>query len=457
MRGLTIEDIQQIDSPAGVAELFQKLGYQASAQQVDVRDLELSDRSTSQIEAVYLVAEHRQGVHSLQVLLFEIKFSQGGMGGKQWLRSIVNSLIKRADSYLLIVTSNYKQLLLCSPSKRLDERLNLVMDWESCILDCFHASHRERNWLEKLRLQIVSPQSLQIAHASSLKIAANIQKSDPEHSSDDIEDSVRLYLCEIGRIPLLSPTEEIELARAAIHSIEARNRLVAANLRLVVSIAKRYQGRGLDLMDLIQEGNLGLIQAAKKFDPQKGYKFSTYATWWIRQGITRGIADRSRLIRLPVHIYERLSEVKKANRELTQELHRKPTNREIAERLGMEVIKLQKLLEITRSITSLNLDVGSDEDTSLIDLLSAEPIAANEIELEEMKAEIESLLKALTSRECEVLKLRYGFDENDEESLADIGRGLCLSRERVRQIECKAMQKLRAPQFRTNLHFYIYH
>lgn len=459
MSGLTIDDIKEIDSPEAIAALFQKLGYRAVSQQLELQDLELSQRSASQIKAVYLIAEHHQGGYSLQILLFEIESRQDGMDGKQWLKSIVNSLLNRADSYLLIVTSNYKQLLLCSPSKRLDERLNLVVDWESCILDRTQASHRERNWLEKLRLQTTSPQSLQIAQASSLKIAANIQKSDPKESIDGVEDSVRLYLREIGRISLLSAAEEFELARAAIpqsggfanDNIKARNRLVTANLRLVISIAKRYQGRGLDLMDLIQEGNLGLIQATKKFDPDRGFKFSTYASWWIRQGITRGIAERSRLIRLPVHIYEKLSEVRKTNRQLTQELHRDPANQEVADRLEIESIKLKKLLEIQRPIGSLNLYVSEDRDTSLLDLLSSpEPLAISELELEDLKVEVETILKSLNLRHQECLRLRYGFDDNEPKTLEVVGQMMGVTRERVRQIEYKAIQKLNSSRYRKN-------
>ena len=243
-----------------------------------------------------------------------------------------------------------------------------------------------------------------------------------------------------------------ELARQAVHSVESRNRLIAANLRLVVSIAKRYQGRGLDLMDLVQEGNLGLIQAAKKFDPEKGCRFSTYAGWWIRQGVTRGIANRSRLIRLPVHVNEKLSNVKRAVAELSKELHRIPTDCEIAVRLEMDSSQLQNLLKWARSIVSLDLFVGADKDTHLIDfLLSPDTLTMDKVEQNAIKEATSEALRTLNFREEELLRFRYGFDDDEAKTLEAIGKIYGVSRERVRQIEIKAMKKLNAPQQRKNL------
>jgi RNA polymerase primary sigma factor len=448
---LTIEDVRSSDSPQGIVELFQKLGYLAMVQQIDVRDLELPDRCTSQIEAVYLIAEHRQGIQSLQILLFQLKPDKyrALSVAKDWLRAIANSLLKRPSHYLLLVTQDYRQLCLCSPSKRLDSQLNLVLDLESCYINRSNPSHQDRHWLEKLRLYQATPQSLQTNQANVLKVAATIQKSNPEKSN---EDSIGLYLIEIGRIPLLKAGEEIELARQAVHSVKSRNRLIAANLRLVVSIAKRYQGRGLDLMDLVQEGNLGLIQAAKKFDPEKGCRFSTYAGWWIRQGVTRGIANRSRLIRLPVHVHEKLSNVKRAVAELSKELHRIPTDCEIADRLEMDSSQLQNLLKWARSIVSLDLFVGADKDTHLIDfLLSPDTLTMDKIEQDTIKEATLEALRALNFREEELLRFRYGFDDDEAKTLEAIGKIYGVTRERVRQIEIKAMKKLNAPQQRKNL------
>jgi RNA polymerase primary sigma factor len=450
MSKLTIEDIHQSNSPQGVAELLQKLGYPVALRQVDLLDLELPERHTSQIEAVYFLSEYQQGTQSFQILLFQqrrdyYKFSVSA----DWLRAIANNLLNRPVHYLLLVTRDYRQLFLCSPSKRLDHNFNLALSWESCYVDRVEPSSRDRHCLEKLKFQHTAPRSLQIAHAAALKAADNPKAESPKVTLD----SVRSYLNEIGRIPLLSVQAEIEIARQLNPAdITARNRLVTGNMRLVVSIAKRYQGRGLELLDLIQSGNVGLIQAAEKFDPERGFRFSTYATWWIRQGITRSIASESRTIRLPVHLSERLSEVKRVAKELTRELHRTPNHFEIADRLAIDVTKLQYFLQLFKPTCSLDLNVGSDRDTALLDLLSSPNLSNFDvIEQESIAAEVVIVLETLTPRETEVLKLRYGFDDGEAKTLAEIGRNYGLSRERVRQIEDAALKKLNNPKRRKTL------
>jgi RNA polymerase sigma factor (sigma-70 family) len=450
MSKLTIEDIHQSNSPQGVAELLQKLGYPVALRQVDLLDLELPERHTSQIEAVYFLSEYQQGTQSFQILLFQQrrdyhKFSVSA----DWLRAIANNLLNRPAHYLFIVARDYRQLFLCSPSKRLDDNFNLALSWESCYVDRVEPSSRDRHCLEKLKFQHTAPRLLQVAHAAALKAAEN-----PEASSPKVPvDSVRAYLNEIGRIPMLTAQEEIEIARQLDPAdVAARNRLVAANMRLVVLIAKRYQGRGLELLDLIQSGNLGLIRAAEKFDSERGFRFSTYATWWIRQGITRAIADESRTIRLPVHLNDKLSEVKQVAKELTQELHRTPTHPEIADRLAIDVTKLQYFLQLFKPTCSLDLSVGSDLATALLDLLSSPNLSNfDAIEQESIAAEIAIVLETLTPREAEVLKWRYGFDDNGAKSLAEIGQNYGLSRERIRQIEDGALKKLNNPKRRKTL------
>jgi RNA polymerase sigma factor (sigma-70 family) len=450
MSKLTIEDIQQSDSPQGVAELLRKLGYPVALRQVDLFDLELPERHTSQIEAVYLLSEYQQGTQSFQILLFQQRRDYRAFSvSADWLRAIANNLLDRPVHYLLLVTKDYRQLFLCSPSKRLNDKFNLALSWESYYIDRAEPSSRDRHCLEKLKFQHTAPRSLQIAHAAALKAADNTKAELPKVTLD----SVRSYLNEIGRIPLLSAQSEIEIARQLNPAdVAARNQLVTGSMRLVVSIAKRYQGQGLELLDLIQAGNLGLIQAAEKFDAERGFRFSTYATWWIRQGITRSIACESRTIRLPVHLSEKLSEVKRVTRELTRELYRTPTHSEIATRLAIDVTKLQYLLQLFKPISSLDLNVGDDRDTALLDLLSSPDLSDfDAIEQESIAAEIEVVLQTLKSREAEILKMRYGFDDGEAKTLAEIARNYGLSRERVRQIEDRAMKKINNPKRRKTL------
>jgi RNA polymerase sigma factor (sigma-70 family) len=450
MSKLTIEDIHQSNSPQGVAELLQKLGYPVALCQVDLLDLELPERHTSQIEAVYFLSEYQQGIQSFQILLFQQRRDYNKFTvSADWLRAIANNLLNRPVHYLFIVAKDYRQLFLCSPSKRLDHNFNLALNWESYYIDRVEPSSRDRHCLEKLKFQHTAPRSLQISHAAALKAADNPKAELPKVTLN----SVQSYLNEIGRIPLLTAQEEIEIARQLDPAnVAARNRLVAANVRLVVSIAKRYQGRGLELLDLIQSGNLGLIRAAEKFDSKRGFRFSTYATWWIRQGITRSIAAESRTIRLPVHLNDKLSEVKQVAKELTQELHRTPTHPEIADRLAIDVTKLQYFLQLFKPTCSLDLSVGSDLDTALLDLLSSPNLSNfDAIEQESIAAEIAIVLETLTPREAEVLKWRYGFDDDGAKSLAEIGQNYGLSRERIRQIEDGALKKLNNPKRRKTL------
>ena len=273
--------------------------------------------------------------------------------------------------------------------------------------------------------------------------------NDAEITKDvNINDPVRMYLKEIGRISLLTPEEEMELSiKVANGDEEAKNRLAESNLRLVVSIAKRYVGRGLLFLDLIQEGNIGLMKAVDKFDYDKGYKFSTYATWWIRQAITRALADQARTIRVPVHMVETINKMARIQRQLTLELNREPSEEEIAKKMGISVEKVRDVIKISQDPVSLETPIGEEDDSHLgdfvkdINTMTPEEYATNEI----LKEEIKAVLETLQEREQEVLELRFGLIDGTSHTLEEVGKRFNVTRERIRQIEAKALRKLRHP------------
>ena len=273
-----------------------------------------------------------------------------------------------------------------------------------------------------------------------------------------IEDPVRMYLKEIGKVPLLSAEEEIELAkRMELGDQEAKKRLAEANLRLVVSIAKRYVGRGMLSLDLIQEGNLGLIKAVEKFDYRKGYKFSTYATWWIRQAITRAIADQARTIRIPVHMVETINKLIRVSRQLLQELGREPTPEEIAAEMNMPVERVREILKISQEPVSLETPIGEEEDSHLGDFIQDDnvPVPADAAAFTLLKEQLEEVLGTLTEREQKVLTLRFGLEDGRARTLEEVGREFNVTRERIRQIEAKALRKLRHPSRSRKLKDYL--
>ena len=263
-----------------------------------------------------------------------------------------------------------------------------------------------------------------------------------------IEDPVRMYLKEIGKVPLLSAEEEIDLAkRMELGDAEAKKRLAEANLRLVVSIAKRYVGRGMLFLDLIQEGNLGLIKAVEKFDYRKGYKFSTYATWWIRQAITRAIADQARTIRIPVHMVETINKLIRVSRQLLQELGREPAPEEIAEEMNMPADRVREILKISQEPVSMETPIGEEEDSHLGDFIEDDkvPVPADAAAFTLLKESLVEVLGTLTEREQKVLRLRFGLDDGRARTLEEVGKEFNVTRERIRQIEAKALRKLRHP------------
>ena len=279
---------------------------------------------------------------------------------------------------------------------------------------------------------------------------------------DDVsDDSVRLYLREIGKIPLLSSEEEMDLARRIVEGDKkAKDKMAEANMRLVVSIAKRYSGRGLDFSDLIQEGNTGLLRAVEKFDPDKGFKFSTYATWWIRQAITRAIADQARTIRIPVHMVETINKLLRTQRRMTQELNREPTIEELSKELDMEPEKIEYVIKIKQDISSLDAGVGRDgeDDDSVLqdfivdeDTVSPEDSASNQL----LKEQVQEILSSLSDREQKIVRMRFGLDNGKNHTLEEVGQEFAVTRERIRQIEAKALAKLRKHKDAKKLYEYL--
>ena len=279
---------------------------------------------------------------------------------------------------------------------------------------------------------------------------------------DDVsDDSVRLYLREIGKIPLLSAEEEMDLARRIVEGDKkAKDKMAEANMRLVVSIAKRYSGRGLDFLDLIQEGNTGLLRAVEKFDPDKGFKFSTYATWWIRQAITRAIADQARTIRIPVHMVETINKLLRTQRRMTQELNREPTIEELSKELDMEPEKIEYVIKIKQDISSLDAGVGRDgeDDDSVLqdfivdeDTVSPEDSASNQL----LKEQVQEILSSLSDREQKIVRMRFGLDNGENHTLEEVGQEFAVTRERIRQIEAKALANLRKHKDAKKLYEYL--
>ena len=284
----------------------------------------------------------------------------------------------------------------------------------------------------------------------------NLELSMPEGVS--IEDPVRMYLKEIGTVPLLSAEEELRLAkRKAEGDVSAKERLIEANLRLVVSIAKRYTGRGMSFLDLVQEGNLGLIKGVEKFDYTKGYKLSTYATWWIRQSVTRALADQARTIRVPVHMVETINKLIRVSRQLLQELGREPSPEEIAKEMNMPVERVREILKISQEPVSLETPIGEEEDSHLGDFIKDDnvPVPADAAAFTLLKEQLEEVLGTLTEREQKVLTLRFGLEDGRARTLEEVGKEFNVTRERIRQIEAKALRKLRHPSRSRKLKDYL--
>ena len=315
-------------------------------------------------------------------------------------------------------------------------------------------THLEQNNIDVLKVMEISDDDLDVPDETLEAIEEENEETEIDlldlsvPDSVNIEDPVRMYLKEIGKVPLLTADEEIELAKRMEEGDEAaKKRLAEANLRLVVSIAKRYVGRGMLFLDLIQEGNLGLIKAVEKFDYRKGFKFSTYATWWIRQAITRAIADQARTIRIPVHMVETINKLVRVSRQLLQELGREPTAEEIAERMDIPVERVREIMKISQEPVSLETPIGEEEDSHLGDFIpdedASEPSEAASFSL--LREQLEEVLDTLAPREKKVLELRFGIVDGRTRTLEEVGKEFNVTRERIRQIEAKALRKLRHP------------
>ena len=306
--------------------------------------------------------------------------------------------------------------------------------------------------LEAKGIAIVAETSVEDDAIREMNLDANVA------DGAGMDDPVRMYLKEIGKVPLLTAEQEQELAQRMLEGDEdAKSQLIEANLRLVVSIAKRYLGRGMQFLDLIQEGNLGLIKAVDKFDHSKGFKFSTYATWWIRQAITRAIADQARTIRIPVHMVETINRLVREQRSLIQELGREPTVEEIAERMNLSVEKVREIQKISQEPVSLEKPIGEEEDSHLGDFIPDDDAMspADQVAYTLLKEQLLDAMKGLTAREEKVLRLRFGLDDGRQRTLEEVGKEFNVTRERIRQIEAKALRKLRHPSRSKKLKDYI--
>ena len=361
--------------------------------------------------------------------------------------------------------------------KRLDDLIEKgrgkknVLDYQE-ITDAFQDMKLDEEQLE-LVIQIIEKAEIDVLRvqedeAPERELASiedeNSEETDIENidltipDSVNIEDPVRMYLKEIGKVPLLTAEEEIELAkRMEEGDEEAKKRLAEANLRLVVSIAKRYVGRGMLFLDLIQEGNLGLIKAVERFDYRKGFKFSTYATWWIRQAITRAIADQARTIRIPVHMVETINKLVRVSRQLLQELGREPTPEEIAEKMDIPVERVREIIKISQEPVSLETPIGEEEDSHLGDFIQDDnvPVPAEAAAFTLLKEQLDEVLGTLTEREQKVLRLRFGLKDGRARTLEEVGKEFNVTRERIRQIEAKALRKLRHPSRSRKLKDYL--
>jgi len=322
-------------------------------------------------------------------------------------------------------------------------------DFEDFDTNLIERIHEE---LEKHGINIVEsePEEEEMsASGDEQELEELLERESPEiHDSSNVRDSIKMYLKEIGKIPLLTPAQERELARRAqMGDKKAKEKLITSNLRLVVSIAKRYMGRGLSFQDLIQEGNIGLLKAVEKFDWKKGYKFSTYATWWIRQAITRAIADQARTIRIPVHMVETINKLNRLRREYYQKHGEEPSIEELAKMMGKPPEKIKEILEAAKETISLESPIGEDEDSSIEDFVADDSIASPKKEAMRMlmREELEKVLKTLSPREAMVLRMRYGLLDGKPKTLEEVGQYFNVTRERIRQIEVKALRKLRHP------------
>ena len=362
-----------------------------------------------------------------------------------------------------------KELLVCAKKKKnVLESQEIVEHFKDMDLDVSKLEKiydfLEKQGIDILRIKeekeaddiLLEPDDADLDEEEEVEDIENIDLSVPD--SVGVDDPVRMYLKEIGKVPLLTSDEEVELAkRIADGDEEAKKQLSEANLRLVVSIAKRYVGRGMQFLDLIQEGNLGLIKAVEKFDYTKGYKFSTYATWWIRQAITRAIADQARTIRIPVHMVETINRLLRTQRQLVQDLGREPTVEELAEELKLPVARVREIQKISQEPVSLETPIGEEDDSHLGDFIQDDhmPVPMDAAAATLLREQLTEVMSSMTEREQRVLRLRFGMDDGKARTLEEVGKEFDVTRERIRQIEAKALRKLRHPSRSRKLKDYL--
>ena len=494
------QDLQSICSSQGIVTLFQKLGYEADIKPLNLEVLELSDSLTELITKAGLVASYNSQQGKVFVLLLELDRSVGQQDSqiRKLLTRVSNALSSRPASFITLATHNYRKIGISIYHAYLDENFNRQVKSIIACLDFVRVSYQTCNLLESLAVNEAGLEGLRNLFEKRSEYLRIVQKQERLEERHRQLDTVAVYLQRIGSYPLLTREQEQlcgkvmlniekvnqikerfkekfdhypsdqELAKYTGKTVQEirdfcwksqfyKNRLINHNLRLVVSIAKKYQCRGLDLLDLIQEGNLGLIRATEKFDYTKGYRFTTYATWWIRQAITRSIADQSRTIRLPVHLHETLSRIKKTTKLLSQEMGSKPTEEEIATRMEMSIEKLRFITKSAQSIISLDTSIGKEEDSRLIDLIESDgDTPEDEVSKSLLREDLESVLGTISPRERNVLRLRYGLDDGRMKTLEEIGQNFDVTRERIRQIEAKALRKLRHPNRNSVLKGYLY-
>lgn len=502
-RLLQLDYVRNTNSPEKITALFQKLGYNATNQQLNVNDLDLPPRSAEAIYSAHLIAD--QGNGSFQVLLFELQPDEwtSSSSARSRMEAIAKTLCKSPARFLLLGTTDYNQLLLANPRQRFDVNWNLKTSIKCWLINLANPTIYDRHKLEAIVAVTSDPEELYNLQCQAFDLHDKpLPRVKPLYSKN----SLQQYLNEIRQIRLLRGSQEVELgsqivewreleeareklskqlgrelddrelAEAVNQPLEevyrciwigerARQKMVESNLRLVVWMAQKYQNRGVDFQDLIQEGNLGLIRAVEKFDPFMDYKFSSYAIWWIRQSITRAIADQSRTVRLPVHLYETISRIKKITKWLSQEMGRKPTEEQIATRMEMTTQKLRFIrqfaqpiiyLETSYSATYHDTLIDDEEPLALLDVLEFQGETPEEYTVGNLLIEdINSVLDTLKPREKDVLIMRYGLDDGKIKTLEDIGQIFGVTRERIRQIEAKALRKLRHLDWNSILKEYI--
>lgn len=495
-RLLQLDDLSKANNAENIAELFRQLGYESNCQSLNIDDFNFSVVTAKAITKVYFIANQVNA--DLQILLFELHPDQWLSNSKMIARmhAIANNIcLLRTTSFLLLATKNYKQLLLVSPIRSFNNDLEVQIKLRQFEINLENPSFSDLHLLETISAQNLDCKQLYEIQHQAITFAQSSRKQTQSN-----EDSVSSYLKTIARFKLLTAEKEVCLAREFAQgkeiiegrkiisdslgkeaqdlelantlglnmskfygqitsSYSAKNRMIESNLKLVVSIAKKYQGRGLDFLDLIQEGNLGLIRAVEKFDPTLGYKFSTYATWWIRQAITRAIADQSRTIRLPVHFLEKISEIRKTTKLLSQEMRRKPTEEEIAACVEITIDKLRFIAKSTQLPISLETPINEEENSCLGDFIETDSeTPEDEVSKNLLHEDLENILSTLSPREGDVLRLRYGLDDGTDRTLEEIGKIFHVTRERIRQIEAKAIRKLQhhKNKRRNNLKEYWY-